>query len=75
MTNTKPWYTSKAVWGGIVAAAAGVASLAGHELSPETQAFLADQAVAIATSVATIVGGVLAIYGRIKAETKIGKKG
>jgi len=73
MTNTKPWYASKTVWGGIVAAAAGVASLAGYELSPDTQAFLADQAVAIATSVATIVGGVLAIYGRLNAKKKIGK--
>jgi len=73
--NTKPWYASRAVWGGIVAAAAGAASLLGHELSPETQAFLADQAVQIAVAAASIVGGVTAIYGRIKAETKIGKKG
>ena len=74
MNKTKPWYASRAVWGGIVAAACGLLSLFGHQLSPETQAFITEKAVQIATAVATVVGGGLAIYGRIKAETKIGKK-
>ena len=69
----KPWWASKTIWGGIVAAACGLLALAGHQVSPDTQNFLTQQAVQVATAVATVIGGVLAIYGRLKAQTKIGK--
>ena len=72
--KAKPWWASKTIWGGIVAAACGLLALAGHRVSPETQSFLAQQAVQVATAAATVIGGLLAIYGRIKAEGKIGKK-
>jgi FtsH-binding integral membrane protein len=69
--DSKAWYESKSVWGGIVSVLAGVAALVGHALSPQTQAALTDNGVAIATAVATIVGSALAIYGRLKADKVI----
>jgi len=67
----KPWYQSKTVWGGIIAVAAGILSVFGKNISPEMQQFMTDQAVQIATGIAAAVGGVLAIYGRIKAQGKL----
>ena len=70
-TQTKPWYASKTIWGGIIALIAAVLSLFGHQIDPQTQKFITDQAVQIATAIAAAVGGGLAIYGRIKAEKKV----
>ncbi len=69
--QTKPWYASKTIWGGIIALIAAVLSLFGHQIDPQTQKFITDQAVQIATAIAAAVGGGLAIYGRIKAEKKV----
>jgi ABC-type antimicrobial peptide transport system permease subunit len=66
--DSKAWYASKGVWGGIVGVLAGGLALLGHALSAETQATLVDNAVAIGTGVATIIGGAVAIYGRLKAD-------
>ena len=63
----KKWYQSRAVWGGIVASAAGIAAAFGHEIAPEHQEALVQAMVGIAGS----VGGLLAIYGRIKADRPI----
>ena len=65
----KHWYFSKAVWGGIIAVLAGLAGLFGFDLDADTQSKLAEHAVAIASA----VGGALAIYGRVKADKKVGK--
>lgn len=63
------WYKSKGVWGGIIACLAAVAGAFGYIVSPEDQAGLADAAVVVAGA----VGGVLAVYGRVKA-TRVVKK-
>jgi len=64
LDGTKPWWQSRAVWGGIVAAAAGIASLFGVDI---------DQAKAteIAVSLAPLIGGALAVYGRVRASKPI----
>lgn len=67
MYNAKAWYASKAVWGGIIAVLAAIAGAFGYVISPELQTELAAQIVAGATA----VGGVLAIYGRVKADKAI----
>lgn len=67
MNNLKPWYLSKTVWGGLVAVAASMAHLAGLTIGPEDQELLA---AALAETVAT-AGGLLAIYGRIAATSKL----
>lgn len=66
--ENKKWYLSKGVWGGLVAALAGLAGLFGYAISADDQAVLAD---AIPSAISA-VGGLLAVLGRIKASTKIG---
>jgi len=73
MNETKPWYQSKTIIGGAVTLAATVAAIFGVEVDEQTQAVIVDQGVAIGTAVATVIGGVLAIYGRLKASKGIGK--
>lgn len=60
----KPWWQSRTMWGGVVAAGAGIAGALGYYV---------DVAVTteLATSVAGIVGGLLAIVGRISATRPI----
>lgn len=69
MEDTKKWYMSKSVWGGMIAVVAAVAGAFGYMLSPEDQASLTDAAVVVAGA----VGGVLAVYGRVKAEKMVKK--
>lgn len=70
MTNeVKPIWQSKTVWGGLVALGAGVAGIWGYTLTPEEQ----QQLVAFITAIASSVGGVVAIIGRLLADKKIGK--
>jgi hypothetical protein len=58
----KPWLTSNAIRGGIVAIIAGVVGLSSGDL---------EQVIQTLTDLATILGGVLAIYGRVMATQKI----
>lgn len=56
-----PWWQSHAIWGGIVATAAPVLGVLGYALSPEDVQAAATALVAIASG----IGGILAIYGRL----------
>ena len=67
MMDNKAWYTSKAVWGGLIAIGAAVAGGFGVVIDTDTQGQMADL---IVVGVGAI-GGLLAIYGRIKAEKPI----
>lgn len=69
--ETKAWYQSKAVWGGIIAVVSGILGLFGKQIDKETQEFLSQSAVELSTAVMTIIGGIVAIYGRIKADKLI----
>lgn len=71
--ETKPWYLSKTVLGGVIAAGAGVAGLFGINLDALTQAELLAHLDMIVTAGSALVGGVLAIYGRLKATKSISK--
>ena len=62
-TLTKPTLASKTVWGGLVAVGAGIAGLFGYQLDPTVQTGL----VELVTSAGAVIGGAIAIYGRIKA--------
>jgi len=70
MEDTKPWYASTGVWGSVVAIGAGlVGTVWGINVTE------ADQ-TAIVTGVTTIVGGIggmIALWGRLRAKTKVGK--
>lgn len=62
-----PWYQSQAIWGGIIATAAPVAGLLGYALSAEDVQSVATAAVGIASG----IGGILAIYGRLTTTRQI----
>ncbi len=68
MLDVKQWYQSKTVWGAMIAMAAPLLKHVGVEMGLAEQADLAD---ALAT-LAGALGGVLAIYGRVKATRPIG---
>ena len=68
-----PWL-SKGVVGGALAAIAGVAMLVGIDFTPEDAKTVGDAVDAVADKVFEItatVGGILAIVGRITANSKI----
>lgn len=68
LTGTKTFLKSRGVVGGLGALAAGLAGLAGYTVT-ETDAANAYQLV---TAIVSSVGGLLAIYGRVKATKRIG---
>ncbi len=68
MNDMKQWYESKTVWGGLIAILASLLQAAGIDVDPGTQADLADNAMALAGA----IGGLVAIYGRLTAEKKLG---
>lgn len=68
MDDYKSLFTSKTVWGGIIAVAAGLAGVFGYSVSPADQV----QAIDALSGVAAAVGGIVAIFGRVKATKKIG---
>ena len=71
MEEMKPWYRSKSVIGGVLAAVAGVAALIGYQFGPaEVEATSKDTLIVI-EGVVTIVGAALAIWGRVAAKTRI----
>lgn len=68
MDGMKAWYQSKTVWGALIAIGASLLHMGGLEVDAGTQNELADLLV---TS-AGVIGGLIAIYGRIAARTEIG---
>lgn len=67
MEDTKPWWQSTAVWGGIIAGLAGLAGLFGYQIDQVLQT----DATAWVAGLAAAVGGFFAIWGRIKASKKV----
>ena len=65
--NSKKWYASKTLWGAALAAVAGLAGLFGYTVSPDEVANIEQAAV----SIVSIVGGLVAAYGRIAATKAI----
>lgn len=68
MDGSKNLFASRGVWGGIIAVGAVVAGWAGVNIDPETQGVLTDRVLELVT----VVGGFLAIIGRIWASKRIG---
>lgn len=65
----KHWHQSKTIWGGVAAIVAAILAVMGVDVSAADQAAIEQAAVAIVGG----VGGLLAVYGRIKAQGKITK--
>ena len=67
--DKKSWWASRTVWGGLIALIAGVLGVFGYTLLPSDQAALIDGGSALAAS----LGGIIAIWGRVKASKRLGK--
>ena len=65
--ETKSILMSKTVWGALLSVAGALAGLAGYTFGPEEQEML----VLAVTTIATAIGSVLSVYGRVKATKKI----
>lgn len=68
MTDIKPWWQSKTLWGAIVTLASAALGLAGLDLGDGDRQALTE----LLTSLGAALGGVIAIFGRIKAKDRIG---
>ena len=69
MIETKSWYASSGVWGGVLAVAAPIASVVLKVSIGGDEIALAAEALA---AIGGGVGGLVAIYGRLKAKDRIG---
>jgi hypothetical protein len=63
MTNYKPWFLSKTIWGSLISASAALATVFGLSIDGQTQAELAE----IVVQLTGAVGALMAIYGRFAA--------
>jgi hypothetical protein len=63
----KLWYQSKGVWGSLVGMLAGVLTLVGVDFNQPLQA----EAATILTGAGELVGGALALWGRVTAMAAI----
>ena len=68
MTDIKPWWQSKTLWGALVTIGSAALGLAGLELGETDREALID----LLTSLGAAIGGVIAIFGRITARSRIG---
>lgn len=68
MDETKQWCLSKTVWGALIAILASLLPAMGMEIDGDAQSRLADDLVSLAGA----IGGLVAIYGRLTAEKRLG---
>jgi hypothetical protein len=68
MNDVKLWYQSKTIWGALVAILAGVLQMSGVDIDADGQEQFSDGLVALSGA----VGGLVALYGRLCAEKKVG---
>jgi hypothetical protein len=71
LNDTKSWYASRTVWGGILAIAVPVAATLLHVNVTDVDT---QQIAALLAGAGGLVGGAIAVYGRIKASKTIGIK-
>lgn len=63
----KAWWASKTIWGGLITLLSVVLSVLGYQMTTEDQEIL----VGAITAIMGGVGGLLAIWGRVKASKPI----
>jgi hypothetical protein len=72
MNETKPWWASRGVWGGIILVLSLIIGAFGYSgLTPEEQTVLGDSITNLAAVLGTVIGTILAIWGRIKASKQV----
>ncbi|MDR3373157.1 MAG: hypothetical protein P4L98_05445 [Ancalomicrobiaceae bacterium] len=75
MNGTKSLFASTTIWGAALSVVAAAAGLAGYSVSADDQAQALDligQIVPLWDRIVVIIGGGVAIWGRIKATRRIG---
>ncbi|AKI01207.1 hypothetical protein IMCC20628_02509 [Hoeflea sp. IMCC20628] len=68
MTDIKPWWQSKTLWGAIVTLGSAALGLAGLDVLDTDREAL----IELLTSLGAAIGGLIAIFGRITAKNRIG---
>jgi hypothetical protein len=68
MTDIKPWWQSKTLWGAIVTLGSAAFGLAGLDVLDTDREAL----IELLTSLGAAIGGLIAIFGRITAKNRIG---
>lgn len=68
MEDVKTWYQSRTIWGAIIAILASLAHAGGYNLTVADQGQLAEAALSLAGA----FGGLVAIWGRMKASVRVG---
>ena len=72
MNEKKAWWESKTIWGSVITVIAVVSGVFGVHIDEQTKAILVDNMTALVSAGGAIIGAILGIYGRVKAEKKIG---
>ncbi|MEO0497976.1 MAG: hypothetical protein AAF141_11520 [Pseudomonadota bacterium] len=67
MDQTKPWYTSKTIWASAAAIIGAALSFFGMPFGAGAEQLLAERL----TELATVIAGLVALYGRLTAEKRI----
>jgi hypothetical protein len=67
MEDLKTWYSSKTIWGALVAIAASALHFTGVDIAAVDRSQIVDAIVSIAGA----FGGLLAVYGRVTAKKAI----
>ena len=67
--DLKPWWTSRTIWGGLMALAGSGLGVFGYELGGADQSAL----IEAGASAVTAVGGIVSIWGRVKASKTLTK--
>jgi hypothetical protein len=73
--ETKAWWQSAGIWGSLVVVLSAGAGLVGYTIAPEDQAHLvtaATKTAELATQATALVGGLVALFGRVRATKRIG---
>ncbi|MBO6719160.1 MAG: hypothetical protein JJ913_14480 [Rhizobiaceae bacterium] len=68
MENIKPWYLSRTIWASVVTVGSAAASIFGIPLGGLDNAALTDSVLQAITA----ISGVIAIFGRMSAVSRIG---
>lgn len=68
MNDMKQWYESKTIWGALVAILASLMQAGGIDVDADSQTRMLDGLVAISGA----VGGLVALYGRLSADKRVG---
>ena len=68
MTDIKPWWQSKTLWGALVTLCSAALGLTGLDLGEADREAL----TGLLTSLGAAIGGIVAIFGRLRARSRIG---